>query len=65
MHEYGFNLVAEKGNDYDAIIVAVNHKEYTSYTEADFQAMCKPNALLVDLKGIYRNQIATMQYWSL
>jgi UDP-N-acetyl-D-glucosamine/UDP-N-acetyl-D-galactosamine dehydrogenase len=65
MHEYGFNLIAEKDNDYDAVIVAVNHKEYANYTEAQFEAMCKPNALLVDLKGIYRNKIATMQYWSL
>lgn len=36
-HEYGFELVAEAGTGYDAIVVAVNHKEYKNFTEADLK----------------------------
>ncbi len=64
-HEYGFNLVSQTDSDYDAVIVAVNHKKYASLTEEDFLKLCKPNSLFVDIKGTYRNQIKTMRYWSL
>lgn len=64
-HEYGFELTPQAGNDYDAIVVAVNHKEYTSLTEVDFKKMTKPEALIVDLKGILRGKIRDLKYWSL
>lgn len=64
-HEYGFELTPVAGNDYDAIVVAVNHKEYTALTEVDFKKMAKPEALIVDLKGILRGKIRDMKYWSL
>lgn len=65
-HEYGVPLTAEPTNDYDAIIVAVNHKEYTSLTEADFRAMMKDDlGVFVDVKGIFKNKIKNMEYWSL
>ena len=28
MHEYGFGLTEKVGKGYDAVVVAVNHKEY-------------------------------------
>jgi len=65
MHEYGYGLSAEIGQGYDAIIVAVNHKEYMEFDSAYFQSISAPNALLVDLKGIFRNKIQGLQYWSL
>jgi UDP-N-acetyl-D-glucosamine/UDP-N-acetyl-D-galactosamine dehydrogenase len=64
-NEYGFELTEQIDSDYDAIIIAVNHKEYTVFTEAELQKLCKPNALIVDIKGIYRNKIKTLKYWSL
>ena len=64
-HEYGFELVAEVGKGYDAIIVAVNHKEYKNFTEADFKKMCSEKAIIVDLKGILRGKIKDLNYWSL
>lgn len=64
--EYGFRLQEKMTNDYDAIIVAVNHKEYVSFSEADFQAMLKDGAgVFVDLKGIYKGKINNLTYWSL
>ncbi len=66
MHEYGVGLVDKAGNDYDAIIVAVNHREYLSLKEEDFKAMLKNNqGILVDIKGLYRGKINELEYWSL
>ena len=65
--EYGFPLTPEnkKRSDYDAVIVAVPHESYQKLTETDFQAICKPDGLLVDIKGLFRNQIQQLYYWSL
>ncbi len=66
MEEYNFDLVENvNGNIYDAIIIAVNHLEYKKYTEADFKKMLNPKGLLVDLKGVFRNQISDIDYWTL
>lgn len=64
-HEYGFSLQTNLAADYDAIIVAVNHEAYNDYDESYFQSIAKHGALLVDLKGIYRNKITQLKYWSL
>lgn len=37
---------------YDAVIVAVAHNEYTTYTDADYQRMCRGDAVVMDVKGI-------------
>ncbi len=65
-HEYGFSLCGKPSDDYDAIIVAVNHKSYMQLTENDFKNMMKnvENPILVDIKGIYRSKIKDLQYWS-
>lgn len=65
-HEYGFGLVEEIGNQYDAIIIAVNHDQYVSMEEADLQKMLKDDkGLIVDIKGVFRGRIHKTQYWSL
>jgi UDP-N-acetyl-D-galactosamine dehydrogenase len=64
-HEYGFGLQRAAGTDYDAVIVAVNHDKYKDLDEAYFRSITTPKALLVDVKGIYRNKIKDMNYWSL
>lgn len=63
--EYGFELTTQPGNDYDAIIAAVNHKEYKALSEADLSTYLKNPGLIVDLKGMYRGKINNIQYWSL
>ena len=62
--EYGFGLT-KIGKNYDAVIVAVNHKEYYKIDENYFKSITSKNALLVDIKGIYRNKIKDLMYWSL
>lgn len=65
-HEYGFSLKEKADNDYDAVIVAVNHKEYCDFSEADFSNMLKGDqGIIVDLKGIYKDKIENIDYWSL
>lgn len=66
VHEYGIGLIDKPSNVYDAVIVAVNHKEYKDLTESDFEAMMKDNmGLLVDVKGIYQGRFKKLEYWSL
>jgi len=65
-HEYGVGLLEKASSDYDAIIVAVNHKEYQSLNEADFRKYMKDDlGVFVDVKGIFRGKIKNMEYWSL
>jgi UDP-N-acetyl-D-galactosamine dehydrogenase len=63
-HEYGFGLVKKPAGKYDAVIVAVNHKEYISLNEEYFKSIMTPEGIIVDLKGIYRNKIKDLTYWS-
>ena len=64
--EYGVSLIENPTNDYDAIIVAVNHKEYTRLTESDFKALLKDDlGIFVDIKGIFKGKIKDLEYWSL
>jgi UDP-N-acetyl-D-galactosamine dehydrogenase len=65
-HEYGVPLISSVSNEYDAIIVAVNHKEYIGLNENYFKSLMKENkGIFVDVKGIYKNQIHDLEYWSL
>ena len=64
-HEYGFELVEKPSGKYDAIIVAVNHKPYKELKEEFFTSIAAEKAILVDVKGIYRNKIKKLNYWSL
>lgn len=64
--EYGYIVKEEAGNDYDAVIVTVNHKEFSGFTEADLRKFMKDDkGVLVDIKGLYRGKISNMDYWSL
>src|SRR5690554_2211923 len=40
------------GKQYDAVIVAVGHREYCAYSQAEFESLCKGTPILVDVKGI-------------
>ncbi|MEQ1732541.1 MAG: nucleotide sugar dehydrogenase [Bacteroidia bacterium] len=66
MHEYGFGLTTlNTTKKYEAVIVAVNHKEYKTLDEAYFKNLLSDNGVLVDLKGMYRHSIKELTYWSL
>lgn len=63
--EYGIQLLEKPGKDYDAVIVAVAHQEYCLLKEDYFLSLTRPRAVLADIKGIYRDTIRRMSYWSL
>jgi UDP-N-acetyl-D-galactosamine dehydrogenase len=68
--EYGIQLTdspffSAKNRKYNAVIVAVSHREYKQLSEPDFLTVCDPDSLLADIKGIYRGKIKTLDYWSL
>lgn len=64
-HEYGFTLRETPSENYDAVIVAVNHKEYAGLPETFFEKLCGEKGLVVDVKGIYKGKINRLGYWSL
>lgn len=64
-HEYGFGLVKEPTGKYDAVIVAVNHKNYVKLEESYFQSISTNPGVLVDLKGAFKGKIKSLKYWSL
>lgn len=64
-HEYQIELANQPSGKYDAIIVAVAHREYRKMTEDDFTKLAAETCLLVDVKGLYTNRITMLDYWSL
>jgi UDP-N-acetyl-D-galactosamine dehydrogenase len=65
LKEYGYELVEAPSGKYDAVIVAVSHKDYIDLEEKDFAGLLNENGILVDVKGLYRNRIKDLIYWSL
>ncbi|MBL7772450.1 MAG: nucleotide sugar dehydrogenase [Chitinophagaceae bacterium] len=65
LHEYGYGLTDKIASDYNAVIVAVSHDKYANQEVSYFKEITAPNAIIVDLKGIYRNKLKGMNYWSL
>ena len=63
--EYGYTLAPAIRDSYDAIIVAVNHDDYANKDESWFQGILNPGGIVVDVKGIYRNRLPNLRYWSL
>jgi len=65
LHEYGFGLCTQLSDQYDAVIVTVPHNDYKELNDDYFTSISKENAVIADLKGIYRNKIKSRKYWSL
>jgi len=64
-HEYGFPLSPAVGKNYDAVILGVPHNEYKDLSENYLLGITNPNAIFADLKGLYRNKLKKLKYWSL
>jgi UDP-N-acetyl-D-galactosamine dehydrogenase len=65
MHEYGFDLIDQPGNGYDAVIIAVNHNEFLKLDEPYFKSILSEKGVIVDIKGIFRQKLNGLSYWSL
>jgi len=65
-HEYNLQLVSKPAGKYDAIVVAVNHKEFINLSDEFFSKHAAENCVFVDVKGVFRNNRPKgMIYWSL
>ncbi len=63
--EYGITLRKDFDKDYDAVIVAVNHEQFSNLDDSFFKKVLKKDGILVDVKGDLRNRIKDFSYWSL
>ncbi len=64
--EYNIGLIEKpEKNKYDTIVVAVNHDEYLTLDESYFLSLSKEGTVFVDVKGVYRDKIRQLGYWSL
>lgn len=65
-HEYKLKLSGKTDNDYDAVIVAVNHDNYKKLDFNYFVSIMNENPILFDLKAIYKYPEANeLTYWRL
>jgi UDP-N-acetyl-D-galactosamine dehydrogenase len=63
--EYHIDLSDGVKAGYDAIVVAVNHREYMDLPEDWFVKHMSQKGILFDIKGIYRGKIKNLIYKSL
>jgi len=65
LHEYGYPVASAPSGKYDAVVVAVAHKDYVDLQESDFFSLLNEKGILFDIKGMYRKRIKQLTYWSL
>ena len=53
-HEYGIDLRPEAVGKYDAIIVAVGHREYVALNYEDLKELSRDEAIVFDIKGVMK-----------
>lgn len=63
--EYGLDLKRAPEGKYDAVILAVSHKEYLNLNEDYFSSLLGEKGIVVDVKGVLRGKIKNHTYWSL
>lgn len=63
--EYGIDLKKAPEGKYDAVILAVSHRQYTGLDESYFSALLGKDGIVVDVKGLLRNKVHNHTYWSL
>jgi UDP-N-acetyl-D-galactosamine dehydrogenase len=63
--EYGIELIKKTEGPYDAVILAVSHREYLDLDENYFTGLLANDGIIVDVKGVLRNIIKKHTYWSL
>jgi len=63
--EYGLHLSTKPAGNYDAVILTVPHRPYLELNDAYFASITSKDALVADLKGMFKNKITSRKYWSL
>ncbi len=63
--EYGLDVRKNPEGKYDAVILAVSHKEYSGLEESYFTPLLNKDGIIIDVKGTLRGKIKKHTYWSL
>ncbi|HOO97913.1 MAG TPA: nucleotide sugar dehydrogenase [Bacteroidales bacterium] len=63
--EYNLSLRKKPSGTYDAVILAVSHRQYLDLDEKWFSPLLNKGGIVVDVKGILRGRIKKHTYWSL
>jgi UDP-N-acetyl-D-galactosamine dehydrogenase len=63
--EYKLELKDKPTGKYDAIILAVSHKQYLNLDENWFASFINNEGIIVDVKGVLRGKVKNHTYWSL
>ena len=63
--EYGIALTPAIGEKYDAVVLAVNHREYLDLDENYFKNLMTHDGLFYDVKGVFRQKFKSLEYLSL
>lgn len=64
--EYGVTIMDNPIGEYDAIVVAVNHHEYTQMTKEEVLNLSSNRPILFDIKGTLSTiDKSNLQYWKL
>lgn len=65
--EYGYKLKEKPDKKYDAIVLAVKHKNYENFDEESLShLLCDDGkGIVVDIKGVLRGKINNYKYWTL
>lgn len=65
-HEYKLTMVDQLSDNYDAVVVAVSHKQYKDLDMAYFKSIMNSQPVLIDLKSMYEYpEDNGMVYWRL
>lgn len=62
---YGIKLLPAPRPPYNLIIVTVGHDDYIRLDDDYFRSISNSDALLADIKCLYKDKIKSLKYWSL
>lgn len=63
--EYGMTLNEQVGSGYDAVILAVNHDEYSDFKEDYIKSIGTEDVVFYDVKSVYKDKFKSINYLSL
>jgi UDP-N-acetyl-D-galactosamine dehydrogenase len=63
--EYNVELKSTATGKYDVVVVAVSHDAYKQLDENYFVNLTNEDAILVDIKNMYKSKISKLEYWTL
>ena len=64
-HEYGIGMTDKASGSYDAIILAVSHRDFTSLDEQFFLDHLNDGGVIFDVKGLFGSLNSKVKYLSL